>query len=89
MLKFNEMIKIREEEDFFLLINLDTNSIIKGKPSFYKINIESKILIDLLKKRKSFDNKEDMVNYLYLKSPFEYSILNIFIDDLLEMDVLI
>ena len=47
-MKIKEQIKLRDEEDFYLLINLDSASILKGYPSFFKINDVAKEIVTLI-----------------------------------------
>jgi len=48
MLKIDKYIKIRDEGEFYLLVNLDDRSIIDGYASFMKINSTGKWIIDNL-----------------------------------------
>ena len=48
-MKLKENIKIREEDGFFLLINLNEESILKGYPSFFRINTMAKEIIDYMR----------------------------------------
>lgn len=67
-MKIRNDIKIREEDGFYLLINLDSESIIKGYPSFFKINDISRQLIEELKEY-LIDEKEieDVCQYLKIR----------------------
>lgn len=87
-MRFNSKIKIREEDGFYLLINLDSNSIMKGKPSFFKINEEAKIMLDIIKNN-SFGNYAELREVLYINSPYDIDDIEKFIDILVEMDVII
>lgn len=48
-------LKIREENECYLLINLSSDSILKGYPSFFKINKTSKDIIEFLLTIKKFE----------------------------------
>lgn len=49
-MKIKKNIRIREEDGFFLLINLDEKSILRGFPSFFKINKTARNIIDFMNK---------------------------------------
>lgn len=63
-MKLREHLKLREEDGFFLLINLNDESIIKGYPSFFKINSSGKAIIEYLQKGeyKEEDVKKTFIN---------------------------
>lgn len=56
-MRIKENIKIREEDGFFLLINLNETSILQGFPSFFKINGTTKEIVEFLRK----DTSEESV----------------------------
>lgn len=61
-MKIKKNIKIREEDGFYLLINLDDKSILRGYPSFFKINETAKNIIEYMRKDVL---TEDIINYCF------------------------
>jgi len=88
-MRLNPKVKIREENGFYLLINLDEESIIKGNPSFYKINDFAKEIIDELEDYGGFDEISEVTFYLSGKLKISLSTVEDFIEKLIEGDILI
>lgn len=61
-MKLKESIKLRKEDEFYLLINLDSESILKGYPSFFKINNIGEKIVKLIEKTNY--SKEEIVRYI-------------------------
>lgn len=64
-MKIKNNVKIREEDGFYLLINLNEESILKGYPSFFKINKIGKEIIDFMSKDVT---TEEIMEYCISKS---------------------
>ena len=86
-MKIKDSIRIREEDGFFLLINLNEESILKGYPSFFKINRIGKEIIDFMREDVTID---EIMEYCISKSPSykkeETSIMS-FVDFLRKADL--
>lgn len=66
-MKIKDNIKIRAEDGFYLLINLDEKSILNGYPSFFKINKMAKEIIDYMRAEVAI---EDILDFCLQKSVF-------------------
>ena len=70
-MRIKDSIKIREEDCFFLLVNLDSSSILKGYPSFFKINKMGNEIILLLKE--SNLTKKDIIDQIMNNKSYKCS----------------
>ena len=62
-MKIKNDVKVRKEDGFYLIINLSTESVIKGLPSFFKINEVGNIIIEMLKER-SYNEREVLERFV-------------------------
>ena len=61
----NKELKIREENDFYLLINLNTEDVLNGYPSYFKINETGKLIIEALLENLSYDSVLEKLTEVY------------------------
>lgn len=83
----NRLIRIREEENFHLLTNLDPESIIKGKPSFFQLNDDGKAAIELLQAQDD-STEEELISTLITELNASESYSREFIGFLTKADIL-
>lgn len=53
--KIKEQVRIREEDGFYLVVNLTTEDMLSGYPAFFKANIVGKRIIDIIHVYSSVD----------------------------------
>jgi hypothetical protein len=56
LIQLKKNIKIRNEEGFFLVVNLTTEDMLNGYPAFFQTNRLGKIILDLLAEPTTIDN---------------------------------
>lgn len=57
--KVKDQVRIREEEGFFLIVNLTTEDMLSGYPAFFKVNNLGKKTIDILNSYLSIEEVVD------------------------------
>ena len=53
--KIKDQVRIREEDGFYLIVNLTTEDMISGYPAFFKANIVGKRIVDIIHVYSSID----------------------------------
>lgn len=88
--ELKENIKIREEDGFYLVVNLTTEDMLKGYPSFFKVNNVGAEILRIL--RKPLTEKEIIEELYYVFPEIEQNQLSmdadIFINKLIQYSLI-
>ncbi len=85
-ISISDNIRIRKENGFYLITNVNPDSIIKGYPSFFKMNEGAKEAICVIQKNTLLE-KKDLVSILCEKFMWDNGVVTKFIDRLLAVGI--
>jgi len=69
--RIKDEVKIREEDGFFLVVNLTTEDMLNGYPAFFKVNALGETTLRILKSYHSIEEIVDILSHYFPSVPRE------------------